>query len=88
MKINLISERAAFLRRAKGIILCRSQKYACVDLLEVHSPSERGRKAVFISIIQHLKRKQKYSTGHELCRLHAPTHIPVGRASLRNLPIF
>lgn len=42
VKINLISERAASLRHAKGTILCRSQKYACVDLLEAHSATERG----------------------------------------------
>ena len=42
VKINLISEHAASLRHSKGTILCRSQKYACVDLLEAHSASERG----------------------------------------------
>ena len=42
VKINLISERAASLRHAKGAIVCLSQKYACVDLLEAHPASERG----------------------------------------------
>ena len=39
MKINLISERAASLRHTQGTILCRSQKYPCVDLLEALSLS-------------------------------------------------
>jgi hypothetical protein len=36
----------------------------------------KGRTAVFISITQHLERKQKHSTSLELCLKHAPTHNP------------